>query len=171
MKTRDLVFRIFKACIAIAIAMVICMFVYRTASKAYDFGFRIFSEEPMTAEPGYTMSVAIVEGKSAMEIGEILEDKGLIESAYLFYIQEKLSDYHDKLQPGIYELSTAMTPEEMMAIMASESDTIVEGEEEYETAVSSDAQDALGAGDGSDVVEDIISQDGAGDAGVTEGGE
>ena len=143
MKTRDLVFRIFKACIAIAIAMVICMFVYRTAAKAYNFGFRIFSEEPMTAAPGYTMSVAIVEGKSAMEIGQILEDKGLIESAYLFYIQEKLSDYHDKLQPGIYELSTAMTAEEMMAIMAAET-LPTDGEEEYETAVSSEIQDALG---------------------------
>lgn len=166
MKTRDLVFRIFKACIAIAIAMVICMFVYRTAAKAYDFGFRIFSEEPMTAEPGYTMSVAIVEGKSAMEIGQILEDKGLIESAYLFYIQEKLSDYHDKLQPGIYELSTAMTPVEMMAIMASEQ-PFTEGEEEYDTAISSDVQDALG-GEGDISTGDVS---GEGDTGSMEGGE
>jgi len=168
-KTRDLVFRIFKACIAIAIAMVICMFVYRTAAKAYDFGFRIFSEEPMTPEPGYTMSVAIVEGKSAMEIGQILEDKGLIESAYLFYIQEKLSDYHDKLQPGIYELSTAMTPEEMMAIMAAEQVPITD-EDEYETAISSDAQDALGGGDGSEEI-DYPAGEGAEEAAPVEGGE
>ena len=162
MKTRDLVFRIFKACIAIAIAMVICMFVYRTASKAYNFGFRIFSEEPMTAPPGYTMSVAIVEGKSAMEIGEILEEKGLIDSAFLFYIQEKLSDYHDQLQPGIYELSTAMTPLEMMAIMAATPEDVF-GEEDYETPISSDAQAAMGL--------DIEPMDGAVDMDVTGGGE
>ena len=64
------------------------------------------------------MSVAIVEGKSVMEIGQILEEKGLIRSAYLFYLQEMVSSYHGKLQPGVYELSTAMTPEEMIEIMA-----------------------------------------------------
>ena len=69
------------------------------------------------------MSVAIVEGKSVREIGEILEEKGLIRSASLFYLQEMVSSYHGKLQPGIYELSTSMTPEEMMAIMAASSET------------------------------------------------
>lgn len=118
MNTKKIVFTIFKTCIMFVLILLIGMFVYKLSAKAYDFGYRIFAEEPMSPAPGYTMSVAIVEGKSVMEIGQILEEKGLIRSAYLFYLQEMVSSYHGKLQPGVYELSTAMTPEEMMEIMA-----------------------------------------------------
>ena len=76
----------------------------------------------MTPAPGYTTSVAITEGKSVMEIGEILEEKKLIRDAKLFYFQELVSDYHGMLKPGVYELSTAMTPEEMMEIIAGSGD-------------------------------------------------
>lgn len=118
MNTKKIVFTIFKTCIMFVLILLIGMFVYKLSAKAYDFGYRIFAEEPMSPAPGYTMSVAIVEGKSVMEIGQILEEKGLIRSAYLFYLQEMVSSYHGKLQPGVYELSTAMTPEEMIEIMA-----------------------------------------------------
>ena len=106
------------------------MLVYRFALSAYDFGYRIFAEEPVSPEPGLTMSVAIVEGKSAKEIGEILEEKGLIRNAWLFYLQEFFSSYHKELKPGIYELNTAMTPEEMMAVMAASSGSSDDDEEE-----------------------------------------
>ena len=114
---------IVKTIFTIIFSVLILMFVYNVMLKAYDFGYRIFAEEPISLPPGLTMSVAIVEGKSVREIGEILEEKGLIRSASLFYLQEMVSSYHGKLQPGIYELSTSMTPEEMMAIMAASSET------------------------------------------------
>ena len=138
MNAKQMVFSIFKTCLAIAILMLVGTFVIKMAGKAYDFGYRIFKEEPMSPAPGYTMSVAIVEGKSAKEIGIILEEKGLIRDANLFYLQELVSDYHDKLMPGVYELSTAMTPEEMMAVMAAS--YVEPGEEtgEEETVTSSD---------------------------------
>ena len=109
-----------KTVFGIVILAVIMMLVYRFALDAYDYGYRIFDEEPMSPEPGLTMSVAIVEGKSVSEIGKILEDKGLIRSGTLFYLQEMFSSYHKKLQPGVYELSTAMTPEEIMALMSAD---------------------------------------------------
>ncbi|MCR5250227.1 MAG: endolytic transglycosylase MltG [Lachnospiraceae bacterium] len=118
MSPRKVAWAIIKAVFAVVIAAVIMMLVYRFALDAYDFGFRIFAEEPVSPEPGLTMSVAIVEGKSPMEIGEILKEKGLIRDAWLFYLQEMFSSYHKELQPGVYELNTAMTPEEMMAVMA-----------------------------------------------------
>ena len=52
-----------------------------------------------------------------MEIGQILEEKGLIRDAKIFYIQETLSEYHGYLAPGIYELNTSMTIEEMINTM------------------------------------------------------
>ena len=35
----------------------------------------------------------------------------------MFYIQERLSDYKDKLKPGTYELSTAMNSQQMLEIL------------------------------------------------------
>ena len=122
MKAREIVFKVLKVVVALTVIMVIVMAVIKFSAKVYDFGFRIFGEEAMTPPPGYTTSVAITEGKSVMEIGEILEEKKLIRDAKLFYFQELVSDYHGMLKPGVYELSTAMTPEEMMEIMAGSGD-------------------------------------------------
>ena len=129
MSSKKIVFMIVKTVCSIILLMLIFSFVYSMCSKAYDFGFRIFAEDPVSPAPGHTVSVAIVEGKSVMEIGEILEGKGLIRDAYLFYLQEMFSTYHKKLQPGVYELSTAMTPEEMMGVMAASSVDDFEEEE------------------------------------------
>ena len=48
----------------------------------------------------------------------MLEEKGLIEDAKLFVVQELLSAYHGEILPGIYDLSTDMTAEQMLAIMS-----------------------------------------------------
>ena len=139
MKSRKIVYTIFKTCIAFVIFIIIAGLAYKLCEKSYKFGYRIFAEEPLSPAPGITVSVAIVEGKSAMEIGKILEEKGLIRSAYLFYLQEAVSSYHGKLKPGVYELSTAMTAEQMMAVMAAEPQ-----EEEDVDSVSSNEADIYG---------------------------
>lgn len=147
MKARKIVFAIFKACFTLGLLLIIATFVYKMCVKTYDFGYRIFAEEPMSPPPGYTTSVAIVDGKSVMEIGEILEERGLIRDAYIFYLQELVSDYHGMLTPGVYELSTAMTPNEMMAIMAenyveddgTEEETFTEPNEYYDNSESENA--------------------------------
>ena len=102
----------------IAAAVVVVILIYNLSIKAYDFGYRIFAEEPIDTGAGRVVSVSIVEGKSVSEIGDILEEKGLIRDSKLFYFQEMFSEYKGELQPGVYELSTAMTPYEMMAIMS-----------------------------------------------------
>lgn len=104
--------------IKIAVAVAVVILVYNLAIKAYDFGYRIFAEEPIDSGAGRTVSVSIVEGKTVSEIGDILEEKGLIRDSNLFYFQEMFSEYKGDLQPGVYELSTSMTPYEMMAIMS-----------------------------------------------------
>ena len=48
----------------------------------------------------------------------ILEEKGLIRDAKLFYFQEVLSAYRGKMQPGFYTLNTSMTANDLMATMA-----------------------------------------------------
>jgi len=107
-----------KGIFKIAVTLAIVILIYNLGLKAYDFGYRIFAEEPVELGTGRTISVSIVEGKSVSEIGDILEEKGLIRDAKLFYFQEMFSEYKGELKPGVYELSTGMTPYEMMEIMS-----------------------------------------------------
>lgn len=166
MNSKRIISSLIKAIITFVILLIVGLMVYRFCLKAYDFGYRIFSDEPMTPAPGYTMSVAIVEGKSVMEIGEILEEKGLVGSAYLFYLQEMVSDYHGMLKPGVYELSTAMTPQEMMKIMACVDANDAELLSASEDVISEEKQmtvvDSINSGEGT------VAPIEAGDMGVNE---
>ncbi len=120
---KKMIWGVVKGILKIAIALAVVLLIYNLGLKAYDFGYRVFAEEPMELGTGRTVSVSIVEGKSVSEIGEILEEKGLIRDAKLFYFQEMLSEYRGELKPGVYELSTGMTPYEMMEIMSATEET------------------------------------------------
>lgn len=102
----------------VVVAAVVLMFIYRYSIMAYDYGYRIFGEEAIDEEPGRNISVEIAESDSVEDIGQMLEQKGLIRDAKLFVIQEKLSGLENGLGTGTYELNTAMTVDEMLEIMA-----------------------------------------------------
>lgn len=110
--------------IKVVIAAVIIMYVYRFSITAYDYGYRIFGETPVAEAPGENVTVAILENTSTKEVGRMLEQKGLIRDAGLFFWQEKVSSFSGEIKPGAYELNTSMTVEEMMEIMASGSATV-----------------------------------------------
>ena len=61
--------------------------------------------------------MVIPEGSSTYDVAKILESKGLIQDALVFYAQEKLSTYKGKMQSGTYLLSTAYTPTRIMGIL------------------------------------------------------
>lgn len=127
MDIKQIIGSIVETCIKIVAAVFIIMFVYDTAIKAYDYGYRVFAEEPMTYGEGRTISIYVKNEDSVKDIGENLQEKGLIRDANLFYIQELLSEYHGKIMPGIYDLNTSMKVEEMLEIMTAD---YVETEEE-----------------------------------------
>lgn len=108
--------------IKVVVAAIVLMFVYRYSIEAYDYGYRIFGEEAVDAEPGRDVVVTIMEKDGTKDIGEMLERKGLIRDAKLFVIQEKLSGLDADIVPGTYELNTAMTIEEMLEIMTTETE-------------------------------------------------
>ena len=118
MNSKEVVISVFSTVFKIVLAIIIVMLVYKWSLQAYDYGQRVFNEPPMSAGSGRTVTIVINEGDSAKEIGKKLEKNGLIRDAILFRIQEMLSAYKDKLQPGTYELNTSMKTEEMMEIMA-----------------------------------------------------
>ena len=98
----------------------IASYIIKTATAAYDYGYRIFTEAPVSLGEGRVISVSVEEPVSVRDVGQMLEERGLIRDANLFVIQELLSEDHGKIQPGIYDLSTSMTAQEMMAVMAAD---------------------------------------------------
>lgn len=104
----------------IAVVIIAVFYIYKAAVFAYDYGYRIFAEEPVSEEPGYDITIAITSDKDTKDIGELLESRGLIRDSKLFLLQELLSENHGKIKEGTYTLNTSMTVSEMLEIMAGE---------------------------------------------------
>ena len=118
MKISTLISGIVNFIVRAAIVVFVIYAIKQICIKAYDYGYRIYSEPPMAEGEGIDIVVNIPMGSSVKETGEILKDNGLIRDDRLFYMQELLSDYHGKLEPGTYTLNTSMTAEEMLAVMS-----------------------------------------------------
>ncbi len=148
MNTKQLIGTVFDTVLKIVIIIVVVMFTYKYATDAYNFGYRIFTEAPVAEEGNAkVISIAITEEASTMDIGEVLEEKGLINDAKVFYVQELISEYHGELKPGIYELSSDMTVKEMMEIMSAEGEE--SGSEEVSSgAVTAEEDPDAGTADG-----------------------
>ncbi|MBD5551827.1 MAG: endolytic transglycosylase MltG [Lachnospiraceae bacterium] len=117
------------AAVKIIALVLIVRYVAGLASEAYAFGYRIFSEEPVSGEPGITYMVELSEETTPKQVAQALEDYGLVRDKDLFYVQYLMSPHKDELMPGNYELSTAMTAEEMLEIMSSSYVEKEEGED------------------------------------------
>ena len=109
--------------IKVALFAYIIMNIFRLSTAAYDYGYRVFTEEPVSYGEGRIISVFIENKDSALDVGEMLESKGLIRDGRLFMIQELLSEYHGKIQPGVYDLNTSMTAQEILEVIAQEPET------------------------------------------------
>lgn len=141
MNVNKIVFRFVSISFSVLVLLLVFIGLLRAGSYCYEFGYRVFTEEPVEAAPGRDIVVQVSEDMSDMSIGNMLEEKGLIDSGKLFFIQLKLSVYADKLNPGTYTLNTSMTAKEMMVVMSavaepetevgtSEPETVSEPEEE-----------------------------------------
>lgn len=117
MKVRDVIFAIFETIIKLVIAVIVVVMIYRGANFAFDYGYRIFWEKPMS-EVGRDVTVTIPEGMTAEEMGELFYQKGLIRDVNLFRLQYLFSEFKDELKPGEFVLSTSMQVEEMFETMA-----------------------------------------------------
>ena len=118
MKVKYLIGAVVETIIKVVVLAAVIVFVLRASTTAYDFGYRVFADEPVSVTGGRTITVGISEEADIKDIAAMLEEKGLIADANLFMVQELLSAYHGEIVPGIYDLSTAMTAEEMLSIMS-----------------------------------------------------
>ena len=163
MKVSHIIGSVLDTVVKIIIIVVIVTYTYKYALEAYEFGYRVFAEQPVSSpEAAKTISIYIPDDATVMEVGEVLEEKGLIKDARLFFVQEFLSGHHGEIGEGTYELSSAMTPEEMIKILtakpAEEEDTDTKenagGSSEGADEDNGDAKEPQDeAGDGSEETE------------------
>lgn len=165
MKPAEIIGSILETIIKIAIFIFLGVLIYRGALIAYDYGYRVFTEAPVSVGEGRIISIEVKPDMSSRDLGDMLQQKGLIRDSKIFYLQELLSEYHGKEAPGIYDLSTAMTAEEMLAVMSMEP---VEEEEEPEVVIpESEAEeleivdeDPEGATEGNVIEEEAVPEGG-----------
>lgn len=129
MNIKDILGSTVQVIVKVVVFGFIVMYIFRGAVAAYDYGYRVFTEEPISSGEGRIISVYIEGGQSALDVGKMLQEKGLIRDGRLFVIQELLSEHHGKIQPGVYDLSTSMTAQDMLALIAVEPETDEETEE------------------------------------------
>ena len=100
------------------VLLVICaVVVMNVGKKAYDFGFRIFTEGPVAEAPGRDIIMSVDKGEGLTDVSKKLEEKGITSDWMLFFIQAKLSEYKGKIEPGTYTLNNSYTTDELMAIL------------------------------------------------------
>lgn len=120
MKLNKLIFKFVSISFSVLVALLVVVGLVELGGYCYNFGYRVFTEAPVSKAPGKDVVVQVTSDMSEIDIGRMLEKEGLIDSGNLFFAQLKLSAYSGKLLPGIYTLNTSMTGKEMIAVMASE---------------------------------------------------
>lgn len=105
----DMVFRV-------VMWVVIIYFVVKGATRCYDLGYRVFTEEPVSPVGyGTEVTVTVPVDFSAKELGELFEEKGLTRDSLLFALQYYASEYREGVKGGTYTFRTDQTAEEMFA--------------------------------------------------------
>lgn len=117
MDVKNMIAAVLGAIFRVVVVVLAVYVIYRGATVCFDYGYRIFTEPPVSAGEGRTVTVAITEDMSPSDIGRLFESKGLVRDARLFTLQYYLSEFRKDVGPGIFELSTSMTAEEMMEAM------------------------------------------------------
>lgn len=117
MKNLKIMLTVFLTILQMTVILAAIYLVYTGAVKCHDYGYRIFAEPPMTDGEGTTVQVAVTETMKPKDIGELFQKKGLIRDGKLFILQYYLSEFRKDVKPGIFQLNTSMTVEEMMEAM------------------------------------------------------
>jgi UPF0755 protein len=133
MSAKKIILGLLDTAVKVAFVIVVAMLISKYAKVAYNYGYHIFNQTAVSSGTGRTVTFTVGSGDSADIIAENLLGVGLITDKNLFKLQERFSEYHGMEQAGTYELSTSMTPEEMLSIMSG-------GQKSADAEASGDAQ-------------------------------
>jgi UPF0755 protein len=123
MEKNKVLFSFIRIGITVIVILLVVYFGVKLAYTGYDFGYRVFTEGAVDEAPGKDVLIQIREDMSEYEVAQLLEERGLVRNARLFFLQLKLSVYKGKVVPGVYTVNTSMTPQELMAAISPEEET------------------------------------------------
>ncbi len=115
----------------VAFYILVVVLIINFSKIAYDFTYQLYG--PVTVSEkgkGTTVELNIDKGESTMDVASKLEVNRVIKNKYSFYLKTKLGSY--VLMPGIYEVSTDMTYNEILNVitdLSNSSDTAENSEE------------------------------------------
>lgn len=118
MNTRKAAMRVGSICLRVTIFVAVVLGIVLLGQTTYRYTRAVFSDAAFEEEPGKTVRVKIPEDVSGKRLAEVLEKNGLIEDAFVFRIQMKMTDFGDTVKAGTYELNTSMAPSEMFKILS-----------------------------------------------------
>lgn len=105
----------------VAAVILVVYLIYQGSEICYDYGYRVFTEPAMTSEErARTVRVTITSDMSPWDIGKLLESRGMVRDGKLFVLQYYLSENLKDVGPGVFDLNTSMTAEDIMAAMVQE---------------------------------------------------
>lgn len=129
MKSGNSTVTVLKKAIVLIVSVMVIIVIVKGAGKAYDFGYAVFMDEAMTTEEdARTVTISIAEGDTALDVGKMLERRGLIKNAYVFFAQSYCYEAGRKLVPGSYDLTTDMNAKAMMNAIVTQSMEQEDGE-------------------------------------------
>lgn len=79
--------RLFFAILKIFALVALVFLLYSWGKKAYSFGYQVVAQKRSPALPGKDVAVTLDNGMTGEELAELLEDKGLVRDARVFYVQ------------------------------------------------------------------------------------
>ena len=129
MNARSIGLGLLDAIVKIVFVVIVAMLISKYSKIAYNYGYHIFNQTAVSSGTGRAVTFTVKDGDSVDTIAENLSGVGLITDKTLFKLQERFSEYHGMEKAGTYELSTAMTPEEMIAMMSGAGSDSEEGED------------------------------------------
>jgi UPF0755 protein len=141
MEKNKVLFSFIRMGISVIVILLVVYFGVRIASVGYDFGYRVFTETAVDEAPGKDALIQVKEDMSEYEIAQLLEERGMIRDAKLFFLQWKLSVYSGKEVPGVYTVNSSMTPQEIMAVISPDQEE-TETTESTMPVVSTEAEES-----------------------------
>lgn len=102
---------------SLLINLIIVYLIIKLFSYSFNFTYKVFGDVPYDPGTSNYKVVEIPADSSTLDIGEALEEAGIIESKYQFFARVKVKGYGDKIQAGQYGLSANMSLDDILIII------------------------------------------------------
>lgn len=123
MSAKKIIGTVINVSFEIILLALVVIAIYNCGLKAYDFGYSIFTQSPVSSEPGEDILVKISASDSEYDVAKLLETKGVIKDANVFFTQLKLQSSSTKIVPGEYTVNTSMNFERIIEIITGRKDS------------------------------------------------